>query len=153
MLPQYGDKDEDGGDEDEGKGDLRNRSRWERLDVDIRACTLIPLLVPSWEGCEQDEGEEGKNQGDDQEIGEDDGVFEGCCDPDKVERVLVHGQVLDEGGCVVGTDVATSIAVDADAEVSNTHAELSIANNVCDGLCDARIDLFGGVCRCVLLIP
>jgi hypothetical protein len=153
VLPQHGDKDEDGRDEDEGKSDLRHRSRREGLDVDIGACGLVCLLVPPRKGRKQDECEEGEDDGDDEEVRENDGVLEGCCDPHKVERVLINRQIVDEGGCVVGTNVATAIAVDADAKVANAYTELGVTDNVCDGLCDARIDLFGGVCRCVLFVP
>ena len=132
---------------------MRYGSRWEGLDVDIRACALIPLLVPSREGGKQDEGEEGENDGDDEKVGEDDGVLESCCDPDEVERVLIDRQVVDERGRIVGADVATAIAIDADTEVSNTHAKLGVTDNVGDGLSDARVDLFSGVSGCVLLVP
>ena len=89
MLPQYRDEDEDGRDEDERKSNLRHRSRGEGLDVDIGACALVPFLVPSREGREQDEREEGQDDGDNEEVGEDDGIFERRCDPYEVERVLV----------------------------------------------------------------
>lgn len=114
---------------------------------------LIALLVPAGEGGEENEGEECEDDGNDEEIGEDDGVLEGCCDPHEVERVLVDVQIVDECGGVVGADVAAAVSVDADTEVSDAHSELRISDNVCDGLRDAGVDLFGRIGGCVLFIP
>ena len=90
MLPQHGNEDENGRDEDEGESDLRDGPRREGLDIDIRAGALIPLLVPSREGGEENECEEGEDNGDDEQVWEDDGVLERGGNPNKVERVLVH---------------------------------------------------------------
>ena len=45
--------------------------------------------MPARECCEQEEGQEGEDNGDDDEVGKDDGVLEGACNPNKVERVFV----------------------------------------------------------------
>lgn len=142
MLPEHGDEDEDGGDEDEGKGDLRDWSRWERLDIDVRTCALVSLLMPAREGGEEDEGEEGEDNGNDEQVGEYDSILEGSRNPDQVQWILVDGQIVDERSCVVGANVTTAVTVDADAEVANTHAELSVTDDVGDGLCNAGVDLF-----------
>ena len=65
MLPQHADEDEDGRDEDEGESDLGNGSGGKRLDVDVGAGAGIVFFVPAWEGCEEEEGYEGEDDGDD----------------------------------------------------------------------------------------
>lgn len=109
--------------------------------------------MPAGEGREENEGEECEDDGDDEEVREHDGVFEGRGHPHKVEGVLVDGQILDERGCVVRADVASGVPVDADAEVADAHAELRITDDVCDCLRDARVDLFCGVGGCVFFVP
>ena len=143
MLPQDRDEDEDGGNEDEGKCDLRDGPGGERLDVNLGACLPVALLVPAWKCRKQNKTEEGKNDGDDEEVGEDDGILESRRYPDQVERVLVHGDALYQGCRIVGTDVVTAVLVDADAKVANAHAELRIADDVCDGSGHTGVDLFG----------
>jgi hypothetical protein len=63
MLPQDGDEHEDGGDEDEGQGDLRDGPRGEGLDVDVGAGAGVALFVPAREGGEEEEGDEGEDDG------------------------------------------------------------------------------------------
>ena len=109
--------------------------------------------MPAREGGQENKGEECEDDGDDEQIREDDGVLESGGDPHQVERILVDVQVVDECGGVVGADVAAAVSVDADTEVSDAHAELRISDNVCDGLCDAGVDLFGRIRGCVLFIP
>jgi hypothetical protein len=65
VLPQDGDEHEDGGDEDEGEGDLADKPRGEGLDVDVGAGDFVVLVVPAGEGGEEDEREEGEDDGDD----------------------------------------------------------------------------------------
>jgi hypothetical protein len=153
MLPEDGDEDEDGRDEDERERYLRDGSGREGLDVDVGSGALVALLVPAREGGQQDEGEEGEDDGDDEQVGEDDGVLESRRDPHQIERVLVDVQVVDERGGVVGADVAAAVSVDADAEVADAHAELGVADNVCDGLRDTGVDLLRGVGGRVLFVP
>ena len=64
MLPQHGDENEDGGDEDDGEGDLGNRSGWEGLDVTLGAFRVF-CLVPAGESGEEDEADEGEDDGND----------------------------------------------------------------------------------------
>lgn len=55
MLPEDRDEDEDGGDEDDGEGDLRDWPRGEALYINLlfRAVRrLAALSVPTWEGQE-----------------------------------------------------------------------------------------------------
>lgn len=99
--------------------------------------------MPSGESGEEDEGEEGKNDGDDEQIGEDDGILEGSGYPDKVEGVLVDRHVVDKSSGVVGANETTAITVDADAKVADTNTELGVADNVCNGSRDTRVDLVG----------
>lgn len=99
--------------------------------------------MPSWEGGKKDEGEEGEDDGDNQEVGEHNGILEGSGNPHKIEGVLIHRQIVDERSCIVGADVAAAVSVDADAEVANADAELGVADNVRNGLCNARVDLLG----------
>lgn len=153
MLPQDGDEDEYGGNEDKCQCDLGDGSRGERLDVNLGACLSVALLVPAWECRQQDKAEEGKNDGHNEEVGEDDGILESRCDPDQIERILVHGDALDQSCRVVGTDVVAAVLVDTYTKVAYTHAKLCIADNVCDGSSNTGIDLFGGVGGCVLFVP
>ena len=109
--------------------------------------------MPTREGCQEHESEEGQDDSDNEEVGEDDGVLERCCYPHEVEWILVDREIVHERSCVVRADVATAVPVDADAEVSDAHTELRIANDVRDSLCDARVDLVGRVGGCVLFVP
>jgi hypothetical protein len=63
VLPEDGDEHEDGGDEDQGQGDLRDGPRGEGLDVDVGAGVGVALLVPAGEGREEEEGDEGEDDG------------------------------------------------------------------------------------------
>ena len=47
---------------------MRDRTRRERFDLDVRA-RLIAFLVPAGECCEEDEAEESENDGDDAKYG------------------------------------------------------------------------------------
>lgn len=64
VLPQNGDEDEDGGDEDDGESNLGDGTGGEGLDVALGAFAVL-LFVPSGEGREEDEANEGKDDGDD----------------------------------------------------------------------------------------
>jgi len=64
MLPEDGDEHEDGGDEDQGQGGLRDGPRWEGLDV-ADGVFVVGLFVPAGEGGEQEEADEGEDDGDD----------------------------------------------------------------------------------------
>jgi hypothetical protein len=63
VLPEDGDEHEDGGDEDEGQGDLRDGPRGEGLDVYVGAGAGVALFVPAREGGEEEEGYEGEDDG------------------------------------------------------------------------------------------
>jgi hypothetical protein len=63
VLPQDGDEDENGGDEDNSQCDLRHRSTGERLDFAYRALA-IGLLMPAGESGKEQETDEGKDDGD-----------------------------------------------------------------------------------------
>jgi len=65
MLPQHADEHEDGGDENEGEGDLRDGAGGEGFDVDVGAGAGVALFVPAREGGEEEEGYEGEDYGDD----------------------------------------------------------------------------------------
>ena len=64
VLPQHRHEHEDRRDEYQRERDLRDRSGGERLDVSFRAA-LVGLFVPAREGCEEEEGDEGEDYGDD----------------------------------------------------------------------------------------
>lgn len=153
MLPQDGHENEDGRDEDEGERNLRYGPRGERLDVDFGARLAVLLLVPPGEGGQQDEAEESEDDGDDEEVREHNGVLERRRDPHEVERVLVYRHALHERRRVVRADIVAAVFVDADPEVADAHGELRVADDVPDGLRDARVDLLGGVGRRVLFVP
>lgn len=64
MLPQDRDQHEDGGDEDDGQGHLRHGPAGEGLHLAVGALAVL-LLVPAWEGGQQEEADEGEDYGDD----------------------------------------------------------------------------------------
>ena len=64
MLPQHADEHEDGGDEDEGQGNLADGAGGKGFDVALGAA-LVGFLVPAGEGGEQEEADEGEDDGDD----------------------------------------------------------------------------------------
>jgi len=64
VLPEYGDKNEDGRDEDYGKGDLGDRSRGEWFDFSLTAWGVF-FFVPAWESRKQEKTYKGENDGDD----------------------------------------------------------------------------------------
>ena len=64
MLPQHGDEHEDGRDEDDGEGDLRDGARGEGLDFTV-AAVVVSFFVPAGEGGEEEEADEGEDDGDD----------------------------------------------------------------------------------------
>lgn len=140
VLPQDRDQHEDGGDEDDGQGHLRHGPAREGLHLAVGPLAVL-LLVPAWEGGQEEEADEGEDDGDDSgllvsflgsslgvrrryccyshEVWEHDGVLELARQPDEVEGVLVDRDLLGEGGGVVGTQPAAAVRVDADAEVAH----------------------------------
>lgn len=64
MLPENGDEHEDRCDEDNCESDLRDGTRWERLDFTFGA-TSIFFLVPAWERSEEEETDECEDDCDD----------------------------------------------------------------------------------------
>lgn len=86
-----------------------------------------------------------------QKIGEHDGIFECVRDPDQVQRILVDVDALCECGGIVGAE-ERAVGVGAEAKVSDTHFELSPADNVGDGGCDTGINLCGVIVGGVVLI-
>ena len=67
MLPQYGNEDEDGGDEDDSQRDLGNGSRGEWLDFAVGALG-VSLLVPTRESGEKQKTDKGEDDGNNAEI-------------------------------------------------------------------------------------
>ena len=65
-MPQYGDENEDGCDEDDGQGNLADGSTRERLDLTLRAFAIL-FLVPAGKSCKEEKADEGENNGDDSE--------------------------------------------------------------------------------------
>jgi hypothetical protein len=64
MLPEDGDKDKNGSDEDDGEGDLRDGSRWEGLHFSFATGGVV-FFVPAGESCEEQETDERKHYCDD----------------------------------------------------------------------------------------
>lgn len=64
MLPQHRDQHEDGGDEDDGQGDLADGTAREGLNLPLRALAVL-LLVPARKCRQEQQADEGENDGDD----------------------------------------------------------------------------------------
>lgn len=64
VLPQHRHQHEDGADEDDGQGDLRDGPRGEGLHFALGADAVL-FLVPPGEGREQEEADEGEDNCDD----------------------------------------------------------------------------------------
>lgn len=80
-----------------------------------------------------------------QEVGEHDGVLEGCSHPDQVQRILVDVDALRKGGGIVRAEEST-IRVCAESKVSNTDFQCCLSDNIGNGCCNTGIDL----CRVVI---
>ena len=65
MLPQHRDEDEDRGDEYKCQRGLRDWSGRERFDVSEGTVFFVVFFVPTGEGGEEDEADEGEDYGDD----------------------------------------------------------------------------------------
>ena len=86
-----------------------------------------------------------------QEVGENDGVFEGRCHPDQVQWILVDVDALRKSGSIVRTE-ESAVCVCAQSEVSNAHFKRCLSNNVGDSRCHTRIDLCRIVVWCVIIV-
>ena len=64
MLPQHRHEHEHGRDEYQRERDLRDRTGGEGLDISFRAA-FVGFFVPAREGCQEEEGDEGEDYGDD----------------------------------------------------------------------------------------
>ena len=64
VLPEDGNEDEDGGDEDERECNLADGSGGEGFYVDFAARLFVLLFVPAGESGEEDETDEGEDDGD-----------------------------------------------------------------------------------------
>jgi len=79
-------------------------------------------------------------------------VLESVGDPDQVQRVLVDADLLCQECCIVGAEERSAVGVDAQAEVSYSHLEHGLSDDVGDGGCDAGIHLCRIICWCVVLV-
>jgi len=152
MLPQYRYKYKDRRDEDECQRNLRDGSRWERLDVDVGAGSCVVLLVPAGEGREEEECDKGKDKCDDDQVGEHYAVLEGVGHPDQVERIRIERYLFCEQSGVVGAQKAAIIWLNAKSKVSNPYFERCTADDVGDCCCNARVDLRWVVRGCVCFV-
>lgn len=80
-------------------------------------------------------------KGDVHQIRKDNRVLELARNPDKVQRILVHGDLVREGRRVVRAQPGAAVGVDADAEVTDAGLEASGSGDVGDGLVDVVVDL------------
>jgi len=53
-----------------------------------------------------------------QQVGEDNAVLERARDPDQIQRILIHTNLLRQRRCVVATKPPAAVWADADAEVA-----------------------------------
>ena len=108
--------------------------------------------MPARKGGEQQEGQERQHDSHDDEVGEDDRVFERLCHPDKIQRILVHGDQVRQGSGVVIAEEGTAAALDADAKVTDPHQQVGVADNVGYGGGDSRLYLRRAEDRRVVLV-
>ena len=64
MLPEYTDESEDSGNENQGKGCLRDGAGRKRFDITFGA-TFVIFFMPGWEGGKEEKTEEGEDDGND----------------------------------------------------------------------------------------
>lgn len=86
------------------------------------------------------------------EVGEDDAVFEGGCDPDQIQRVLIDPDQVGQRGCVLIAEEGAVVGLDADAEISDADFEACGSHNVGDCRCHAWLDLCWVEDGCVFLV-
>lgn len=108
--------------------------------------------MPSREGCEEDEGQECEDDGNDKEVGEDDGVFERAGHPNQVKRVLIDADQICKRGRILVTHPCSAICFDTDAEVSNSYSKVGVVYYVGNGGRHARVDLHRAENRRILLV-
>lgn len=140
MLPQDRHQDKDTGNEDDGECNLRDGSAGKRLDL-AHTVLRILLLVPSGEGGQKQEADEGEDDGDNDQVRKHDHVLELRCQPNQVERILVHGNLVGEGSRIVGAEPRSTVRVDANTKVAYTCLKMGRANNVANGLVAIVVDL------------
>lgn len=181
MLPQDRDEHEDGGDEDDGQGHLRDGPAGERLHLALGALAVF-LLVPAREGGEEEEADEGEDDGDDavrrggglismllsldqllggggvgvrpnsHQVREHHHILKLARQPDQVQGILVDRDLLREGGRVVGAQPRAAIGVDADAKVADAGLQVGGAGKVLDLRVGGVVDLCGVGVWCVVVV-
>lgn len=106
-----------------------------RVRLDPSACPSHSLVV--LEAC-VGKGERRENA---HEVGEDDHVLELTGQPDEVEGVLVHRNLVGQSGRVVTAQPRPAVRVDADAEESHPALEVRPADDVRYGPVDIVVHL------------
>lgn len=152
VLPEDADEDEDGGDEDEGEGDLGDGTGGEWFDVDVGTGAGVVFFVPAREGGEKEEGYEGEDDGDDEQVWEYYTVLERIGDPDQIQRILIDTDRFGQQRRIVRAEETSSVGVDTDSKISDSYFQMCVANEIGYRRADAGIDLGWVVCGRVHLV-
>ena len=78
-----------------------------------------------------------------QQIRKHDTILERLRHPYQIQGILIDADLLGEECSIVGAEKATSVRIDADAEVSHSYFQLGVTDDIGYGGSDARIDLRG----------
>lgn len=79
-------------------------------------------------------------------------VLELGSQPDEIERILVHRDLLGQGRRIVTTKPRAAVRVDADAKVADARLQMGISSNVVEGGVEVVVDLRGVGMRLIGLV-
>ena len=170
MLPQYGNEDKDGGNEDESEGDLRHWARRKWFDFAVGA-VIIALFVPTRKRGEKEEANECKNNSDDSrngrqqayaertiangnshQIRKHDIVLESICHPYQVERILVNGHLRCQTRRIVTAQKGSTVGINTYTKIADTNFELRLSDNVGNRRGNTGVNLGGIEARRIGLV-
>ena len=66
------------------------------------------------------------------QIWENNVIFECTCDPNQIQRILINRNLLCKRTCIVATQEATPVVVNANAKVAHSNLQLGLADDVGD---------------------
>jgi len=139
MLPEDGDENEDGGDEDDCESGLGDGSRGEWLDFAFRAFAVF-FFMPAGECSEEEETDKGEYYGNDagerlvsaclveigrlgkyvHEIRENDHVLELARKPNQIQWILIDCHFIRQSRRIVTAKPVSTIRIYAYAKITHT---------------------------------